>query len=78
MAFSHIKDNVSSKQVSNEARRQISLLTSFGGAHPNKHQTLSEQRLQSLIDSYYIRTLRTWSVITQENISYVYITVDYN
>ena len=31
MAFSHIRDDVSSKQ----ARRQISLLTSYGGVHSN-------------------------------------------
>ena len=31
MAFSHIRDDISGKQ----ARRQISLLTSYGGARPN-------------------------------------------
>ena len=32
MAFSHIRDDiVSSKQAINQARRQISLLTSYGG-----------------------------------------------
>ena len=34
MSFSHIRDDVSaSNETNNQARRQILLLTSYGGAH---------------------------------------------